>query len=314
MIILSMKHTPDIILQCQTKKKMMKTKPLIISIAAFLIGAAATNARIIRRQLNILQTNVPETKTLAEGYLEFIYDYTFNADTLYNSQTDREKMLLQVGTDGISKYSSLKNIVADSIIPTLSQEELVKNAERLANGPFINIVKNHSAGKITPTEKIALDWFKYEEDIPQFDWTLTDSVRTVLGYECRQAKCRFRGRDWTVFYTEEIPVMDGPWKLCGLPGLIMSAHDEKSLYAFECIGVKSNTSRPITIYDVSYNETNRKKFYDTLHRYESNPYGYAETVSGIHVTITDNAGNPDPTAYDPIELGYDYLERDWREK
>ncbi len=288
----------------------MKTKLLIISIGVFLIGTAVTNARIVRRQLNILQSSVPEAKTLAEGNLEFIYDYTFNADTLYNSQRDREKMLLQVGADGISKYSSLKNATIDSIIPTLSEEELVKNAERLANGPFINIFKNYPDGKITHTEKIALDWFKYEENMPQFDWTLTDSVRTILGYECRQAKCSFRGREWTVFYTEEIPVMDGPWKLCGLPGLIMSARDEKGQYVFECVGIKSSTSRPITMYDVSYNETNRKKFYDTLHRYESNPYGYAETVSGIHITVTDNAGNPDPTAYDPIELGYDYLERD----
>ncbi len=94
----------------------------------------------------------------------------------------------------------------------------------------------------------------------------------------------------------------------------MWASDEKGQYRFECVGIKNNATRPITIYNVPYNTTSRKKFYDTLHRYETNPYGYVETVSGIHVTVTDEAGNPDPTAYDPIELNYDFIERDWREK
>ncbi len=68
------------------------------------------------------------------------------------------------------------------------------------------------------------------------------------------------------------------------------------------------------MYDVPYNNTTRKKFYDTLHRYDTNPFSYYQTTTGGSVTVTDEAGNPDLTAFDPMELDYDYIERDWREK
>lgn len=293
----------------------------ILTLVALIVTATAAEAKIVRRQLGILQTEVPASKVIAPGNLEFTYEYIFNADTVSDPQRatekmllDKEKMLLQVSANGISKFTSLKNAQVDSIIPTMSQEDLIRNAERLANGPFVNIFKNYPEGQLTHTEKIVLDWFRYREPLPDFKWELGDSTRNILGYECLEAKCTFRGREWTVYYTEEIPIMDGPWKFCGLPGLIMSASEKDGTYSYECIGIKNNASRSITIYDVPYNETTRKKFYDTLHRYETNPYGYAETVAGFHITVTDQAGNPDPTAYDPIELSYDFIERDWNEK
>lgn len=291
----------------------MKTKQ-IITIVVVILTTLVAEATTVRRQLNILQTAVPESEVIVPGHLELLYDYFFNADTVYNSSVDKELMLLQISKNGTSKFTSMKNAQVDSIIPTLAPEELVRNAKRLVNGPLVNIFKNYPEGRLTHTEKIARDWFRYEEEMPVLDWVIGDSTRIILGYECHEAKCDFRGRVWTVYYTEDIPVMDGPWKLHGLPGLIMWASDEKGQYRFECVGIKNNATRPITIYNVPYNTTSRKKFYDTLHRYETNPYGYVETVSGIHVTVTDEAGNPDPTAYEPIELNYDFIERDWREK
>ena len=121
----------------------------------------------------------------------------------------------------------------------------------------------------------------------------------------------FRGREWTVFYTEDIPLMDGPWKFHGLPGLIMKASDENGHYTFECIGIKSQADRPITIYKVPFNKTDRRGYYDTRHRYEINPYAYYESTTGKTVTVLDENGNPQAGAYDPIELPYGYLELDW---
>ncbi|WP_290393482.1 GLPGLI family protein [uncultured Duncaniella sp.] len=223
-------------------------------------------------------------------------------------------MLLQIGPDGLSKFSSYKNLTVDSILMRSTSEQIADAAMegKLSNGEFMTIYKNYPSGKLTHTEKICQDWFRYEEEMPKFDWELTDSVTTVLGYECRSAQCKFRGREWTVFYTEDIPLMDGPWKLHGLPGLIMKASDENGHYTFECIGIRSKANRPITIYKVPFNKTDRKGYYDTKHRYEINPYAYYEATTGGHITVTDMEGNPSLDAYDPIELPYDYLELDWK--
>lgn len=290
-------------------------KRSIFILAIVTIMASAISGKVIRRQLSIFQSSVPETETLADETMEFVYDYSYCVDTTCSIKDNisSDNMLLQIGRDGLSKFSSYKNLTVDSIIMRSTSEQITDAAieGKLSTGEFMTIYKNYPAGKLTHTEKICQDWFRYEEDMPAFEWELTDSVTNVLGYECHSAKCKFRGRKWTVFYSEDIPLSDGPWKLHGLPGLIMKASDEKGHYTFECIGIKSKADRPITIYKVPFNNVKRKDYYDTKHRYEVNPYAYFEATTGGRVTVTDEAGNPTLDAYDPIELPFEYIEPDW---
>ncbi|MDE5877874.1 MAG: GLPGLI family protein [Muribaculaceae bacterium] len=292
----------------------MKKLSVIICTAGLIV--TAVTAKTVRRQLSIFSNRVPETETLAPETMEFVYDYRWCVDTTGSLEDnfDGDRMLLQIAPDGLSKFSSYKNLTVDSLLMRSSQEEIAAAAldGKLSTGEFMTIYKNYPAGKLTHTEKICQDWFRYEEDMPVFDWELTDSVINVLGYECQGAKCDFRGREWTVFYAEDIPVMDGPWKLHGLPGLIMKASDREGQYTFECIGIKSNADRPVTIYKVPYNNTDRKGYYDVKNRYDVNPYAYYEATTGGHITVCDEAGNVVFDAYDPIELPFDYIERLWK--
>jgi len=292
---------------------MKRTSIIILAIAILAMAASGT---VLRRQLSIFQPSVPETETLAIGTMEFVYDYKWCVDTTGQLKENftANQMLLQISDDGLSKFSSFKNMTVDSILMNNSQEQISAAIldGKLSTGEFLTIYKNYPSGKLTHTEKICTDWFRYDEDMPQLNWELTDSVTSVLGYECRGAICDFRGRKWTAFYCEDIPVMDGPWKLCGLPGLIMKAHDGNGHYAFECIGIKSKADRPITMYKVPFINTSRKKYYDTKHRWDVNPYAYFEAMGQGHVTVTDEAGNPVLDAYNPIEPPFDYIERDWK--
>lgn len=291
-------------------------KKFFLFLVTAVIISSAASGKVLRRQLSIFQNSVPETETLSNETMEFVYDYRCCVDTTGSLEDNmsNDNMLLQIGTKGLSKFSSYKNLTVDSIIMRSSQEQIANAAMegKLSTGEFMTIYKNYPEGKLTHTEKICQDWFRYEEDMPQFEWEMTDSVANVLGYKCQSARCNFRGREWTVFYTEEIPLSEGPWKLHGLPGLIMKATDEKGHYSFECIGIKSKASRPITIYKVPFNKVKREDYYDTKHRYEVNPYAYFEATTGGHITVTDEAGNPTLDAYDPIELPFEYIERDWK--
>ncbi len=290
-------------------------RTLLIILTAIMLGGAASG-KVLRRQLSILPSYVPESETLATETMEFVYDYRCCVDTTgrLEDNISSDNMLLQIGPGGMSKFSSYRNLTVDSILMRSSREQIVDAAieGKLSTGEFMTIYKNHPSGRLIHTEKICEDWFRYDEEMPALDWELTDSVTTVLGYECRSAVCSFRGRRWTVFYAEDIPIADGPWKLHGLPGLIMKASDEKGHYTFECIGIKSKADRPITIYKVPFNDVSRRDYYDTRHRYEVNPYAYFEATTGGSVTVTDENGNPTPDAYDPIELPFEYLELDWK--
>lgn len=292
----------------------MKKTFLILSLVAITISGAS--GKVLRRQLSIFSASVPESERIASEIMEFVYDYRCCVDTTgsLSENYDSDNMLLQIGPNGLSKFSSYKNLTVDSILMRSTKEQIAQASldGKLSTGEFMTIYKNYPMGRLIHTEKICQDWFRYDEEMPSFEWELCDSVSNVLGYECLSARCRFRGRVWTVFYTEEIPLMNGPWKLHGLPGLIMKASDENGHYTFECIGIRSKADRPITIYKVPFNKTDRKGYYNAKHRYDINPYAYFEATTGGSVSVTDENGNPDLSAYDPIELPYDYIELDWR--
>ncbi len=64
-------------------------------------------------------------------------------------------------------------------------------------------------------------------------WQTGNQLRKIGRFLCRDATIYFRGRQWRVWFTEEIPVPAGPWKLHGLTGLIVEAEDEtKSFYFY----------------------------------------------------------------------------------
>lgn len=294
-------------------------KLVIITLLTAILLPSVCGAKVTRQKLGIFRPQVPASTVLSQkpGTLEFVYDYSFSVDSagIIDGEREADKMLLQIAPDGLSKFTSLTNITTDSVIMNTTPEQRVEAIMdgKLKKGESMNVFKNYPApGRMTNTEIVCEDWFRYEETIPDFGWELTDSVKTILGYECKGARCTFRGREWTVYYAEDIPVMEGSWKLCGLPGLIMEAQADGDEYSFVCIGIRNNSPRPITLYDVPYNNASRLKFYDAKHRYDINPYAYFEATGAGKVTVVDENGNP--VAHQAIELPYDYIEKDWRNR
>lgn len=113
---------------------------------------------------------------------------------------------------------------------------------------------------MTCTDKISRDNMLYTEPLPEIEWTLRDGTREVIGYDCRRATCRFRGRDYEAWYTEELPLATGPWKFHGLPGLILAVNDtgdDGGIIRFEATGIR-RAEVPVTMADLNYLKTSRK--------------------------------------------------------
>ena len=89
-------------------------------------------------------------------------------------------------------------------------------------------------------------WVSCREKIEGlFDWQLLDGDSIVCGYSCHKATTIFRGRIWTVWYTLDLPYSDGPWKFCGLPGLVLYAYDSEDKFRFNCIGIEKGDGHEI---------------------------------------------------------------------
>ncbi len=113
---------------------------------------------------------------------------------------------------------------------TTLRDEVFKNTP---NEGYLRFV--HMPGWVSCREKI--------EGL--FDWQLLDGDSIVCGYPCHKATTIFRGRIWTVWYTLDLPYSDGPWKFCGLPGLVLYAYDSGDKFRFNCIGIEKGDGHEI---------------------------------------------------------------------
>lgn len=147
-----------------------------------------------------------------------------------------------------SKFYSMNAMLVDStksalVAEGLSPEEVFLKTRGMTQGCEDVITKvylNSSLGFVSTI--LAQDYF-YQEPLEIADWELLTDTLTILNYKCYKAQKKFRGRTWEAWYTPDIPSMDGPWKLAGLPGLILKAQDSTGDFSFECNGITllSNT-------------------------------------------------------------------------
>lgn len=82
------------------------------------------------------------------------------------------------------------------------------------------------------SDHIKFKKFDIKDTIQSIDWRISKETKVIAGYNCQKATCTYRGRVFEVFFTKDIPVSDGPWKLFGLPGLILEANSDDAVAGF----------------------------------------------------------------------------------
>ena len=246
-----------------------------------------------------------------------VYDYECRTqDAEGTPVTDRMQVVVQVGRT-VTKSMPLSAYQRTDEIT--SADAAMEFQEAMLHMP--TVWTGYPEGQTTVREFIFPHDYEGYEPTPDIVWTLTDDTLTVGGYLCQQATATHRGVAWTVCYTEEIPSSAGPWRLRGLPGLIIKAESE--VHTFCLAGLRMEAS-PITA-PKQNPEVHRMKYAKLLkhkneiygnRQYAKNPSYYVPDLNG---SITDmtvlnhngqqlvlaNGGHPLLTkahVYQPLEL------------
>jgi GLPGLI family protein len=94
-------------------------------------------------------------------------------------------------------------------------------------------------------EMVSKQWVITEEHIvldklSKIDWIISKEKKKVSSFLCQKATAKIRGRKYTAWFAPEIPISAGPWKLGGLPGLILEAEDDTHEIEFEFVSFSFN--------------------------------------------------------------------------
>lgn len=86
-------------------------------------------------------------------------------------------------------------------------------------------------------KKLFVSYF-YDDNWMEIDWKIKKKTKKIGEFTAQKAIGEFRGRTYITWFTEEIPLPYGPWKLFGLPGLILEAEDSEKMFQIKFVSVK----------------------------------------------------------------------------
>jgi GLPGLI family protein len=271
--------------------------------------------------INVLQGYAQKVKEIEPGILECQYAHEMLLDTLDAKSIREDLMILRIGKN-VSEFFSRYMFYGDSLFNDPKGKaiaiKLTMTAIRtknFSNKPGIRttseyIYKNYPEGKnsIYGTDNSGA-LYMVTESKPNFKWAIIDSTKIICGYTCQLATTYFRGRNYEAWFTTEIPVSDGPWKLAGLPGLILEAYDTENHYHYTCIGITHTDVSPVCYYNYwehKYEKIERKKYLKACYKSmtTSNSMRTFKARSGIDLGQSSHPGQP-------LKFARDFLEKDY---
>jgi GLPGLI family protein len=122
------------------------------------------------------------------------------------------------------------------INPSGTQIDTIKRYDEFYDYHYETIESNHSFSKSKCVKDLKKGFYEklwiidgeetYKKaDIPVINWVITNEKREIGGFVCTKASAKYTADGhtflYTAWYSEKIPINDGPFEYGGLPGLIL---------------------------------------------------------------------------------------------
>ncbi|AMR31473.1 hypothetical protein A0256_08565 [Mucilaginibacter sp. PAMC 26640] len=172
------------------------------------------------------------------------YKFSHLQDTTAKDKPYTENMVLFLGQTA-SAYKSYDKRLQDAMMKKQVEQQI---ADQKGNGGPISIKVTGTKpttsaeiyqypvlNKIIRKESLITSYL-IEEPMPTINWKISNDTASFGTLHCQKATAHFKGRDYTAWFCPDLPFHAGPWKLNGLPGLIVEAYDAKKEVEFKFDG------------------------------------------------------------------------------
>ena len=122
----------------------------------------------------------------------------------------------------------------ESIVKLMDAQSVGKDTthvKKVEEGKTI-FYKNLNTNLLIANERAFNQKVILKDVVENIDWKIAKETKKIGEFKCQKAETDFRGRHYTAWFAPEIPISNGPWKLQGLPGLILEASDDKKQVSF----------------------------------------------------------------------------------
>lgn len=161
------------------------------------------------------------------------YAFSHLRDTAKGAEPYTENMDLFLSTNS----SWYKSADKDSIKALISANFVASGNKVMTFIPYTTeqLFFDFSNQKFSIVDRFLGDYIM-EDDWPTINWQITDETSTISSLHCQKAIGEWHGRTYTAWFSSDLPYHAGPWKLNGLPGLIIEAYDTNKEVVFKFAG------------------------------------------------------------------------------
>lgn len=244
---------------------------------------------------------------LAKVYYTFIHQYD-KSDSSRQFNTD---VLLLIGKTNSryanAKYNNTEPIPEFVAAPKIKPEDMNK-VPVVASKPRARIsVQSRAVGneflfKVPKKNKFIMigtlgyQDYRVETPLPAIDWQISSDTMVIGPYTCQKAVGSFGGRTYTAWFAPDLPFSYGPWKLGGLPGLILQAVDTENQVKFMFKSFAKGENEYLHFEELRPVSLSEERYEKEKAKYEKDPVALSKAQLSSDTEITritfyDQKGN-----------------------
>lgn len=181
-----------------------------------IVSIINNNILISQKTVNVLQVSYIESKFNGDVITSYNL-YLDNESSIYEEKVilDKNKVKAEYSEKGTTLKINNRTVETPNFY------------YRNNNDLFFRIVE-YNEELLIKDESYKIDWDTSYED-----------TKDILGFLCNKATSNFRGNKYEVWYTTDIPSSFGPWKLFGLPGLILKVNTESNVIDIQAVDIQT---------------------------------------------------------------------------
>ena len=204
----------------------------------------------------------------------FVYQVSMTPDSTKLEDKKLENAFLDV--DGQkSVFYSENRIKRDSIMERMRATKTFDRSQMQDLRSNINYIveKDLTQQNLIYKDRLGRDQYSYSE-MPNFSWKILPQTTKIGDYNTQKAEMQYGGRTWYAWFTQEIPLQDGPYKFSGLPGLIVKIEDSKGQYSFDLMQTKKITAIITPESRGQYINLTKEKYLSMEKKYQQDPSSF----------------------------------------
>lgn len=210
----------------------------------------------------------------------FVYQVSQSPDSTKLDDKKIESAYLDVDGQKSIFYSE-NRVKRDSVMDRMRATKSFDRTQLQELRSNINYVieKDIANQSLLYKDRIGRDQYSYNEKL-NFSWKILPETVKIGDYKTQKAETQYGGRTWYAWFTQDVPLQDGPYKFSGLPGLIVKVEDSKGQYSFDLMQTKKVAALQELQSRGQFINLTKEKYTDLYKKFRKDPSSFTNISGG----------------------------------